>query len=191
MADALTEIDLDILQDAIEADIAAAFPSFANVEFYSETRKGMPLPSCLLELSDFEDFNDPDPATGQQAVMARFEARFIISGVKTKTAKRSIRKLAASFAAWLRLRRWTNPSNPAKKLPTGPAQFLAAEPDPFHPEADQYECWRVEWQQVLHLGETVWKPQPGDEITTTPNDPQAKPNIGGEAAGAAGALGRV
>lgn len=166
MTDRLTEIDLDTLQAAIEADIQAAFPALVNVEFYGETRSGMEMPACLLELTEMEAFSEPDPGTEQQAIMARFEARIIISGVKTKESKHTIRKLSAAFAAWLRLRRWTDAANPGKKLPTGPAEFLTAEPDPFSPEADQFEVWRIEWQQVLHLGESVWKPDPD---ATTPS----------------------
>lgn len=158
MTDINTQVDLDTLQAAIESDIQAAFPSLQNVEFYSDIRSGMPLPACLLELSEWEAYADPDPGTEQQAVLARFEARLIIRGVHTKQSKKAIRALAAAFVAWLRLRRWTNPANTAKKLPTGPAEFLTAEPDHFAPEADQYECWRIEWQQVIHLGATIWTP---------------------------------
>lgn len=165
MTDINTQIDLDTLQAAIESDIRAAFPALQRVEFYGETRSGLPMPACLLELCEFEAFHDPDPGTEQQAVLARFEARFIISGVQTKTSKKAIRKLAASFVAWLRLRRWTDAVHAGKKLPTGPAEFLSAEADPFNPEADQYECWRVEWQQVLHFGVSVWLP--GDPAPAT------------------------
>ena len=38
-------------------------------------------------------------------------------------------------------------------------------PDDFQPEIDKYEVWRVEWQQVIHLGETIWT----DEGTTPQN----------------------
>jgi len=179
MTDRLTEIDLDALQAAIESDIRAAFPSLVNVEFYGETRSGMALPACLLELCEFEDSAEHDPGTEQLAVTARFEARFIILGVQTKASKKSVRKLVAAFSAWLRLRRWTDVAHAGKKLPTGPAQFLSAEPDPFHPEADQYECWRVEWQQVLHLGTSVWKPDPGATVPTEVNSAFAPDNGAG------------
>jgi hypothetical protein len=162
MANANTTIDLDTLHDAIEAAIKTKFPALKTVEFYSSTRSGMTYPACLLELCEIEAYSDPDPGTEQQAVMARFEARLIIPGVDTTAAKRSIRKLAAAFSAFIRLKRWPDPNVPGKAVPTGPAELIGAYHDDFHPELDQFEVWRVEWQQILHLGDTVWT----DEGTT-------------------------
>lgn len=149
-------LDLDILQTAITSDIAATFPELKTVEFYAEYRQGMQLPACLLELTEWQDFTDPDPGTEQLSVVARFEAHLIIDGVKTKQAKHSIRKLAAALSLFLRLRRWNDVENSGKKIPTGPAEFLGAYHDQFNPALDQFECWRVEWQQIIHLGSNVW-----------------------------------
>lgn len=148
-------IDLDTLQDAIEADIKAAFPDLKTVEFYGETRSGMLLPACQLDIPEWDKY-EPDPGTEQQPVMLRFEARFIIKGVSTKAAKRAIRKLAAAFSVFLYQRRWSDAANPGKKLVTGEAQLLGAYRDEFHPELDQFEVWRVEWQQHAFLGSSVW-----------------------------------
>lgn len=175
MADAMTEISLDTLTQAIISDIQAQFSQLQTVEFYSEVRSGMVLPACLLELTEFQDFDDPDPGTDQLSVMARFEARFIIDGIEAHQAKLDIRALSAAFSSWLRLRRWSNPALDGKKLPTGPAQFLGAFPDEFNPGLDKYEVWRVEWQQVLHLGESVWMPE---GITPTIIQVSFSPEIG-------------
>lgn len=178
MADAVTEISLDTLHTAIAADIAEAFPALKTVEFYREEndRKSLPLPACLLELTEFEEANDLDPGTDQQAVDARFEARIIV-GFRTANAKREVRKLAAALAAWLRNRRWADPANCSRKLPTGAARFLGAMPDEFDPRLDQYEVWRVEWAQVLHLGDTVWK---GDGVQPSEIYVGYSPEIGPE-----------
>src|SRR5690606_27856540 len=111
------EVGLDALHAAIVADIKAAFPALATVEFYRETsdRVRLELPACLLELSEMELAEDEDPGTEQTAVEARFEARLII-GFRTPDAKVEIRKLAGAFAAFLRHRRWTDPNDPPKKL---------------------------------------------------------------------------
>ena len=171
MANANTEIDLGVLHDAIVADIKAAFPGLVTVEFYREDRKELAKPACLLELTEMDGLADEDPGTEQLAVMAKFEAELVIGfravdGVK---AKQSIRVLAAALAAWLRKRRWTNPDDPDKKLPTGPAEVIGAYQDDFtvmgrqqEQALDQFEVWRVEWQQIVHLGNTVWT----DEGTT-------------------------
>lgn len=155
MADTLTEIDLDALQDAIEADIKAAFPDLKTVEFYGETRSDMPLPACQLDLSEWENY-EPDPGTEQQPVLIRFEARFIIKGVRTKASKRAIRKLAAAFSAFLYQRRWSDAANLGKKIVTGEAKLKSAYRDQFDPQLDQFEVWCVEWEQQVNLGASVW-----------------------------------
>lgn len=146
-----TYVDLDALHDAIVADIRAQFPGLQTVEFYrTDERKGMLLPAVILNLAEFENEPDVDPGTEQLAVTARFEAE-IIMGFRVPNVKREIRKFAAAFAAWMRLRRFTR-----ENVHTGPAQVIGCYPDDFDPELDQYEVWRMEWSQVLHLGNTVW-----------------------------------
>jgi hypothetical protein len=158
MADAVTEITLDALHAAIETAIKAAFPDLQTVEFYRDDRGDhIPVPACLLELTEFENTPTDDAGTGQIAMNARFEARFIL-GFKTPKVKLEARKLAAAFAAWLKLRRWPG-------VPTDEAQVIGAYPDDFAPELDKYEVWRVEWQQLVFLGESAWK-NDGVPVTT-------------------------
>lgn len=162
MTNAITNIDLDVLHDAIVADIKAAFPQFATVEFYDENRKELPKPACLLELVEMDTIRDEDPGTEQLCVMATFEAQLVID-FRTPKAKRAISFLAAGLAAWLRMRRWTNYSGTTPKLPTGEALVIGAYRDDFRAigmqrsqDLEQYEVWRVEWQQRIHLGNTIW-----------------------------------
>lgn len=142
-----TEIDLNNLHQAIIEAIALQFPSLALVEDYRDDRKALPLPAALIELVDFEGNPDEDPGTEQLPVIARFEARIII-GFRTANAEREIRKLAAAVGAFVHQRRWG--------LPVGPAEVLTITPDDFEPDLDQYVVWRVEWQQAVHLGQSVW-----------------------------------
>lgn len=154
-----THIDLDVLHSAIVDDIKAAFPQLVTVEFYQddpEARKKLPIPACLLTISEMEADNDNDPGTEQLCVIATFEAHFVINSIRTQRAALAVRTLAAAFMSWLRKRRWTNPDNPAKKLPTGEAMVIGGFPDDFSPEIDKFEVWRVEWQQRIHLGDSVW-----------------------------------
>lgn len=153
--DANTNLSLDVLHAAIVADIKAQFPGLVTVEFYREDRKNLPKPACLLTLTEFEASPDDDPGTEQLAVLAHFEAELVI-GFNTLKAKQSIRLLAASLAAWLHNRRWDNPAGTTPKLPTGPCMVGGCYPDDFQPELDQFEVWRVDWQQIVHLGDTVW-----------------------------------
>jgi hypothetical protein len=144
-----TQIDLDQLHSAIVTAIAAAFPQFQTVATYPEVsdRQTLATPACIIELTEMEAAPEDDPGTEQLAMVATFEARIII-GFRTPDAKRAIRKLAGALAAFVLRKRWG--------LPVGPAEVLDARPDDFSPELDQYEVWRVEWQQVIHLGASVW-----------------------------------
>lgn len=145
--DANTQTTLDAVHTGIVSAIQAQFPDL-HVEAYRLDRKLFPTPACLIELTEFEAY-DMDPGSEQFAANALFEARLIIGfrqGVKNP--KLEIRKLAAAFCAFARSNRWG--------CPIGPAEVVGAYPDDFDPELDQYECWRVEWRQVIHLGESVW-----------------------------------
>lgn len=145
-----TEVTLDKVHDGILAAIRAQFPALRTVDAYRLDRKSLPTPACLVELTEMEADMADDPGTEQLAVMARFEARFVLPFRQgAKNARLEVRKLAAAFAAFARLNRWG--------CPIGPAEVLGAFPDDFDPELDQFEVWRVEWQQVIHLGSTVWK----------------------------------
>ncbi|WP_441228013.1 hypothetical protein AB7813_08385 [Tardiphaga sp. 20_F10_N6_6] len=163
MANAITNVDLADLHDAIVRDIQAQFPALKIVQFYrEETDREAPkpeeLPACLLSLCEMEPAPDVDPGTEQLAVHARFEARLIV-GFRTPQAKLEVRKLAGAFAAWLRLRRWShpNPTKDGQTLPTGPAYVISIMPDDFSPVLDRFEVWTVEWlQDTVHLGNTIW-----------------------------------
>lgn len=162
MADANTQVSLADFHTAVVSDIHAAFPDLATVQFYREEDDRKPLaesdlPACLLQVTEFETVPEEDGGTGQLPVQMRCEARLVLS-FKTPAAKLAIRTLAAAFAAWMRKRRFTNPNDTAKKLPTGAAEVVGAYADDFSPELDQFEVWRVEWLQGADLGATVWGP---------------------------------
>jgi hypothetical protein len=142
-----TELDLDQLHQAIIDKITAQFPDFRTVEDYGQDRKRLTTPACLIELADMEPVPEEDPGTEQLATLARFEARIII-GFRQLEAKREIRKLAAALGAFIHQQRWGKP--------VAPAEVTAITPDEFDPELDQFEVWRVEWQQIIHLGLNVW-----------------------------------
>ncbi len=149
MANAQTMISLDALHEAIVRAIQRKFPALVTVEAYRQVRGGLPVPACLVELAELEAADDLDPGTEQLAVMARFEARLVIGfrqgGLNPGL---EIRKLAAALAVFVRQQRWG--------LPVGAADVLGCWPDDFDPGLEQFECWRLEWQQVIHLGESVW-----------------------------------
>ncbi|MNT22077.1 hypothetical protein D3C72_1574490 [compost metagenome] len=69
---------------------------------------------------------------------------------------------------WLRKRRFKHPTEAGKALPTGPVQLVGCYKDDFEPELDQYEVWRIEWHQVMHLGVSVFA---GETDGVTPGKP--------------------
>ena len=143
-----TALDLDALHDGIIASIRAAFPDLAAVEDYREDRQALPIPAVLIELTELEPSPDEDPGTEQLAALARFDAHIVL-GFRTPQIKREIRKLAAALAFHIHGSRWGQR--------VGPAEVTAIAPDDFTPELDQFEVWRVEWQQLVHIGESVWR----------------------------------
>jgi hypothetical protein len=167
MTNANTEITIDQLQTAITTNIAAQFPDLKTVALYDEDdRDGNPLPAVFVEVEDFEAYPDEDPGTEQTAVQLRISARIVI-GFRTAKAKTEIRRLAAALAHFVNQNRWG--------LPVSPAEFLVAGPDDFDPGLDQFETWRVEWQQIVHLGTSVWE---SDDTTPTEILYSWRPEIG-------------
>jgi hypothetical protein len=157
MANAVDPCDLDALHQAITNTIAAAFPDLKTVEFYRLDREELPLPACLLDLVEMEH-DHFDPGSEQAQLLVRFEARFVL-GFRKQSAKLEVRKLAAAFAALLRKTlRWPGVKG------QGAIRLIGCFPDDFEPVLDQFEVWRVEWQQPLWFGESVWK-----DIGTTPS----------------------
>lgn len=151
MADANTVVSLDALHDAIEAAIQAQFTDLQTVEFYRDDEAPPATPACLLDMTEMESGAEPDPGTGQMPVWCRFEARFLFR--YGPTTKKDIRRFAAAFIAFLRVKRWPDPATPGKTLPTGPAEFIGAYRDHWTPTpVDQLYVWCVEWRQIVHLG---------------------------------------
>jgi hypothetical protein len=143
-----TEMDLSQLHDTMTAAIRAHFPAFQTVEFYRAEGDALPLPACLLAMSEFEGAPEADPGTGQLAVMMRFKAELAI-GLQTPDEQRAIRVLAAAFAAFLHEKRW-----PGRFC--GPVQAIRAYPDQRQPSLAQARVWCVEWRQIAHLGAGAW-----------------------------------
>lgn len=153
--------DLAALHAAIVSVSAAAFPG-VHFEFYRDDRTDLafgdgapgndPRAYALLELSEFEPA-DSDPGTQQQAMTAKFEAHFILKDVPMDK-RLEARVLAGSFAAFLRSQGRFNGS----QVVQGPAMVTGCYQDDFNPRMDQYQVWRVEWQQSVFLGAGVWGP---------------------------------
>jgi hypothetical protein len=122
-------------------------PAVASVQAYPSDRTALALPAVLVDLEDMEAAPEADPGTEQLAVLTRWRARLIL-GFRTADVYRQIRKGAGQLASLTHLNRWGQP--------VGPARVTLVGPDPFDPDLDQYEVWVVEWEQLVHLGASVW-----------------------------------
>ncbi|GLP86298.1 hypothetical protein [Tritonibacter mobilis] len=140
-------VDLDVMHDAIIAQIGAWFPTLETVGDYQEDRRTLSVPAVLIELIDMEGDPDADPGTGQAPFVSKWVARVIL-GSKAEDVKREVRKLAAALGAKVHQQRWGQAVSPAQVTYIGP--------DAFDPDFDKFEVWAVEWDQQIDLGESVW-----------------------------------
>ncbi len=142
-----TQIDLEEMHGAIVASVRSQFPSLVTVGDYGESRKSLLVPAVLVELIDMEAAPDADPGTEQLAVVTHWVARAVMS-FKAVNAKIEVRKLAAALGNHVHQQRWG--------LPVAPAKVTIIGPDAFDPDMDRFEVWAVEWEQVVHIGASVF-----------------------------------
>jgi len=160
-------IDMTAFHDAIVHAFKEKYPDF-HVQFYRGSERGerekIPVPCMLLDCEEFEVTAEEDTGTGQIPTTWHFEAVIIIKELDVPRARFTIRAIAASVAAWLKLKRWPIPNDPdGKCFRTGAARVQGAYRDNFYQEFDQYAAWRVEWTQEINLGDNVWL-EPGGLI---------------------------
>ncbi|HHW4679461.1 MAG TPA: hypothetical protein ACQGQH_08520 [Xylella sp.] len=149
MANTDTEMSLEALHTAIRDQIAAQFPDLATVAFYlGDEDHRLPVPACLLELTDIEPAPENDAGTGQFPVLLRFQARLVLGHRDPSTCLQA-RLAAAALGTWLYQRRW-------RGVPADPCRVMAIYPDEFSAELDQFVVWTVEWQQPVFLGNSAW-----------------------------------
>lgn len=142
-----TEITLDGLHHAIIDAISAGFSAIQTVDDYPGDRQRVAVPAALIELTELTAAPDDDPGTGQLAMEAQFELRYVL-GWRGVNQSRAIRAQVAALAHFIHQQRWG--------LPVEPARVLVAEPDEFSPELEQYLVWRIEWAQIIHIGANEW-----------------------------------
>lgn len=161
------------LHAAIETKIKAKLPWLKTVDYYRENReppKRAEMPALFFELVETEAAERDNPGTGQLAQNALFEAYLFIDYKQAgKKAKLEIRERATEFALMLHQNRWG--------VPCEAACAIAMHPDETDPDLDQYEIFRIEWQQVIYLGADEWA-----ETGNTPDEPQwaQHPSIGAD-----------
>lgn len=174
MADFETAVTIDELTDAIVAGLRAAFPAegegaIITVAAYPDERVKVATPAILVECIEMQP--GTDPGTDQTSLDCRFEARVLVSGYESAPRK-AVRSLAAAVAHVVRQNRWG--------LTVAPAELIGAFPDDWRPEREEYDVWRVEWNQTCHIGgASIWAPDP-DAVTPSEVYVGLTPDIGPE-----------
>lgn len=139
------EFNLELFYQAIEDHIDRAIPGLACVCTMPHMLTHITLPAAVIELVEFEP--GLDQGTGETALIARLEVRFIVAGEDVECQQKAA-FAAAQMAVLLRTQMWG--------LPVEQAEFVRSTQDWTRPELDGYAVWVVEWTQGIYLGEEEW-----------------------------------
>jgi len=139
------EFNLELLYRAIEDHIARAIPGLACVCTMPHMTGQVDLPAAVIELVELEP--GLDQGTGETALCARFEVRFIV-GSEDAECHQKAAFAAGQMAVLLRMQHWG--------LAVEQAEFVRSSLDYTRPELDGYAVWVVEWTQGIYLGEEEW-----------------------------------
>lgn len=148
------QIQISQYEDAIASKIRERFPVFNTVKAFPEERllNDIVLPACVFEITELEAAPTHDGGSGQTPVDVRVEMHLLFS-FKTPNIKRMLPAIAANVLSFMHLQHWG--------LRCEPCQILGASPDTYDPALEQFALWRIEFHQVLDLGDSVWATDPG------------------------------
>ncbi len=132
------------LHNAILAEITSKIAGIETSGFYPKLRTAIKTPAVFIDLASMEP--GADPGTGELALIARFEARVVVGS--SDNACLQVRELATEVA------RIINKNNFGLNVKA--AALVSIAPDHFRPEIDAFEIWLVEWQNEIHIGQSVW-----------------------------------
>lgn len=141
----------DLHQKVIER-LREQFPAYATVDDYrepGEDRTQLAVPALLIQMTDLERAPDTDPQTGQKAFAGIWEAT-IIMGFRHAAVDRAIRDAVGALAVFVDGQRWGLPD-------VAPAVVTLGGVDDFSAATAAFKSWRLEWRQVMFLGDDAWE----------------------------------
>jgi hypothetical protein len=138
-------VNIATLHANIKTALAAQYPA-AVVDYYPRPGDKITTPAIYIELDDIQADQPADMGTEQTPVTLRFNA-YVVDGYKTGK-KLAVRTLAAAVMQFIRGKRWSTT--------VGAATPIAATPDRFQGDTQEYEVMRVEWEHEALLGIDVW-----------------------------------
>jgi hypothetical protein len=138
-------VNIATLHANIKTALAAQYPA-AVVDYYPRPGDKITTPAIYIELDDIQADQPADMGTEQTPVTLRWNA-YVVDGYKTGK-KLAVRTLAAAVMQFIRGKRWSTT--------VGAATPIAATPDRFQGDTQEYEVMRVEWEHEALLGIDVW-----------------------------------
>lgn len=138
-------VNIATLHANLKAALAAQFPA-CTVDYYPRPGDKITTPAIFIELDDIQAESPTDNGSEQTPVMLRFNA-YVVESYKTGK-KLTVRTLAAAVMQFVRGKRWGSSA--------GAAIPVAATPDRFQGDTQEYEVMRVEWEHEALLGTDFW-----------------------------------
>lgn len=153
-----TPVNIATLHASIKAALAAQFPA-AVVDYYPRPGDKITTPAIFIELDDIQAANPADIGTDQTPVTLRFNA-YCVDSYRTGK-KLAVRTMAAAVLHFVNSHRWG--------CPVGAGNAVAATPDRFQGDTQEYEVMRVEWEHEALLGIDSWidDGDPPDEVNVS------------------------
>lgn len=139
--------ELTTLHEAITATIKAAMPKVVHVEEFPEMGQMVDVPALLYGLTDLT--LGEDRATGQTALIGRFQSCILIDATRPKASLQAA-ILASQLVVTLRYQMW------GLDFVTGPPQNIHAQPEAPTQELEQFVMWSVQWTQAFEIGTLEW-----------------------------------
>nr|BFE89971.1 hypothetical protein GCM10020185_05070 [Pseudomonas brassicacearum subsp. brassicacearum] len=99
----MSDFSLELLYQAVEAHIDQAIPGLACVRTMPYMADHIDLPAAVIELAELEP--GQDPGTGETALVARLEVRFIVGGEDAECQQKAA-FAAVQMAVLLRIQTW-------------------------------------------------------------------------------------
>lgn len=133
--------ELTELHEAISATIKLAMPALQSVEAYAPVSDSTSLPAMSYAIVGIKP--GVDAGDGRACIVATFEANILVNASQPQAQLQAV-TLASELAVLLRKQFWGIAFvDEAQCIQGFPVQPLAVQ-------------WRVQWQQVLWLGNTQW-----------------------------------
>jgi hypothetical protein len=138
---------IEAVHEGICAALRAGLPGLQDVVDYG-VEDTLQTPLAVVRLAGMERAGEADDGTERLWVTCRWEV-FLVLAARVPGVERELRRMAETVAGLTQGNRFG--------VSAMPAQFLAAGPNEFEPTFSGALAWRVEFEQDVPVGESVWE----------------------------------